>query len=391
MSRRTSGRRNAERLSLSAGSSIAMPSPCHDAIAQGRRGLKFGSVALRRAARIMRGQSGRGTMTDGIADFDVLMPVLGIGNVAGGIERRMRLHRLWLEPDRETALGRIAPGIKAIAATGHLAVVDAALMRRLPKLEIVASFGVGYDHVDAKWAGEHGIIVTNTPGVLDEEVADTAFGLLLATVRELPQAERYLREGRWLQSPFPLTASLRGRTMGVLGLGRIGKAIARRALAFGLEVVYHGRKPQEGAPYLYYPTLIGMARGFDIMMVVAPGGADTKNIVNRDILEALGPEGVLINISRGSLVDEEALIEALATHKILAAGLDVFANEPNVPAGFLALDNAVLLPHVGSASRHTRHAMADLVVANLYSWIDGKGPLTPVPETPWKSDRPKRN
>jgi lactate dehydrogenase-like 2-hydroxyacid dehydrogenase len=328
-------------------------------------------------------------MTDEIADFDVLMPVLGIGNVAGGIERRMRLHRLWLEPDRETALGRIAPGIKAIAATGHLAVVDAALMRRLPKLEIVASFGVGYDHVDAKWAGEHGIIVTNTPGVLDEEVADTAFGLLLATVRELPQAERYLREGRWLQSPFPLTASLRGRTMGVLGLGRIGKAIARRALAFGLEVVYHGRKPQEGAPYLYYPTLIGMARACDILMVVAPGGADTKNIVNRDILEALGPEGVLINISRGSLVDEEALIEALATHKILAAGLDVFANEPNVPAGLLALDNAVLLPHVGSASRHTRQAMADLVVANLNSWIDGKGPLTPVPETPWKSDPTK--
>jgi lactate dehydrogenase-like 2-hydroxyacid dehydrogenase len=330
-------------------------------------------------------------MTDDVKDFDVLMPVLGIGNVAGGIERRMRLHRLWLEPDRETALNRIAPSVKAIAATGHLAVVDAALMRRLPKLEIVASFGVGYDHVDAKWAAEHGIIVTNTPGVLDEEVADTAFGLLLATVRELPQAERYLREGRWLSAPYPLTASLRGRTIGILGLGRIGKAIARRALAFGLEVVYHGRKPQEGAPYLYYPTLIGMARACDILMVVAPGGADTKNIVNREILEALGPDGVLVNISRGSLVDEEALIEALAMHKILAAGLDVFANEPNVPARLLALDNAVLLPHVGSASRHTRQAMSDLVVANLNSWIDGKGPLTPVPETPWKSDLAKRS
>jgi lactate dehydrogenase-like 2-hydroxyacid dehydrogenase len=256
-------------------------------------------------------------------------------------------------------------------------------MRRLPNLQIVASFGVGYDHVDAKWAGEHGIIVTHTPGVLDEEVADTAFGLMLATVRQLPQAERYLREGRWPSGPFPLTASLRGRILGILGLGRIGKVIARRAVAFGLDVVYHGRKPQEGAPYLYYPTLIGMARACRILMVVAPGGAQTKNIVNREILEALGPDGVLINISRGSLVDEDALIEALAKRKILAAGLDVFAEEPNVPAALVALDNAVLLPHVGSASRHTRQAMADLVVANLYSWIDGEGPLTPVPETPW--------
>jgi lactate dehydrogenase-like 2-hydroxyacid dehydrogenase len=322
-------------------------------------------------------------MAHEIADFDVLMPIEGMGDIAGGIEKRMRLHRLWREADPEAALRRLAPKIRGVAAGSHQATVDAALMRRLPNLQIVASFGVGYDHVDAKWAGEHGIIVTHTPGVLDEEVADTAFGLMLATVRQLPQAERYLREGRWPSGPFPLTASLRGRILGILGLGRIGKVIARRAVAFGLDVVYHGRKPQEGAPYLYYPTLIGMARACRILMVVAPGGAQTKNIVNREILEALGPDGVLINISRGSLVDEDALIEALAKRKILAAGLDVFAEEPNVPAALVALDNAVLLPHVGSASRHTRQAMADLVVANLYSWIDGEGPLTPVPETPW--------
>jgi lactate dehydrogenase-like 2-hydroxyacid dehydrogenase len=322
-------------------------------------------------------------MASEIADFDVLMPVLGIGDVGPGIEARMRLHRLWLEKDPEATLERLAPRIKAIAATGHLAVVDATLMRRLPMLEIVASFGVGYDNIDAKWAGEHGIIVTHTPGVLDEEVADTAFGLLLATVRQLPQAERYLRDGLWLEAPFPLSPSLRGRTIGILGLGRIGRAIARRAIAFGLDVVYHGRKPQEGAPYLYYPTLIGMARACDILMVVAPGGESTKNIVNREVLEALGPNGVLINVARGSLVDEEALIEALRRRIILAAGLDVFAHEPDVPAGLIAADNAVLLPHVGSASQPTRQAMADLVVANLYSWIDGKGPLTPVPETPW--------
>jgi lactate dehydrogenase-like 2-hydroxyacid dehydrogenase len=322
-------------------------------------------------------------MAHEIADFDVLMPIEGMGDIAGGIEKRMRLHRLWREADPEAALRRLAPKIRGVAAGSHQATVDAALMRRLPNLQIVASFGVGYDHVDAKWAGEHGIIVTHTPGVLDEEVADTAFGLMLATVRQLPQAERYLREGRWPSGPFPLTASLRGRILGILGLGRIGKVIARRAVAFGLDVVYHGRKPQEGAPYLYYPTLIGMARACRILMVVAPGGAQTKNIVNREILEALGPDGVLINISRGSLVDEDALVEALAKRKILAAGLDVFAEEPNVPAALVALDNAVLLPHVGSASRHTRQAMADLVVANLYSWIDGEGPLTPVPETPW--------
>jgi lactate dehydrogenase-like 2-hydroxyacid dehydrogenase len=323
-------------------------------------------------------------MDQSIADFDVLMPIEGIGNVGPGIEKRMRLHRLWREPDREAALSRLAPTIKAVAATSHLAVVDAALMRRLPNLQIVASFGVGYDHVDAKWAGEHGIVVTHTPGVLDEEVADTAFGLLLATVRQLPQAERYLREGKWLHAAYPLSASLRARKMGILGLGRIGKAIARRAVAFGVDVVYHGRKPQEGAPYLYYPKLIDMARACDILMVVAPGGPTTRNIVDADVLEALGPNGVLINISRGSLVDEDALIDALAKKRLLGAGLDVFAKEPNVPAALLALDNAVLLPHVGSASRYTRQAMADLVVDNLYSWIDGKGPVTPVPETPWR-------
>jgi lactate dehydrogenase-like 2-hydroxyacid dehydrogenase len=323
-------------------------------------------------------------MSGTVADFDVLMPIQGIGNVAGGIEKRMRLHRLWLEKDREAALSRLAPAIKAIAATSHMALVDAALMRRLPQLQIVASFGVGYDQVDVKWAADHGIVVTHTPGVLDEEVADIAFGLMIGAVRQLPQAERYLRAGRWLQGPFPLSASLRGRTIGVLGLGRIGKVIARRAIAFGLEVVYHGRRPQAGAPYLYYPTLIGMARACDILIVAAPGGPETKNIVDAKVLEALGPDGVLINISRGSLVDEPALIEALQQRKIYAAGLDVFADEPHTPAALLALDNSVLLPHVGSASHRTRQAMSDLVVANLYSWIDGKGPLTPVPETRWK-------
>jgi lactate dehydrogenase-like 2-hydroxyacid dehydrogenase len=327
------------------------------------------------------------TLNDGewqVADFDVLVPVLGIAQIAEQVDKRVALHRLWQEAEPEKALERLAPSIKAIVATSHKAIVDNALMSRLPNLQIVVSYGVGYDHIDAAWAAEHGVIVTHTPDVLNEEVADTAMALTLATVRKLPQAERYLREGRWLETPYPLTASLRGRTMGILGFGRIGKAIARRAAAFGLDIVYHGRSQQKDAPYLYYPTLLGMARACDILVIVAPGGAETRHIVDKEIINAVGPDGIIVNIARGSLVDQEALIAALREGRLLGAGLDVFEHEPQVPAELLALDNAVLLPHVGSASRYTRQAMADLMIANLIAWVDGKGPLTPVPETPWR-------
>jgi lactate dehydrogenase-like 2-hydroxyacid dehydrogenase len=319
-----------------------------------------------------------------VTAFEVLIPAEGMAEISEQLEKRVTLHRLWRAPDREATLAAIAPRIRAVVATWHAAAVDAALMRRLPNLEIVVSFGVGYDHIDAAWAGAHGIIVTNTPGVLDEDTADIGMALTLAAVRRLPQAERYLREGRWPSAPFPLTASLRGRTMGILGLGRIGKQVAKRAQAFGLNVVYHGRKAQDDAPYLYYPSLLGMAKACDILMIAAPGGAATRHIVDREVMAALGPDGVLVNIARGSLVDEAALIEALRERRILSAGLDVYENEPNVPPALLELDNVVALPHVGSATRHTRRAMADLVVANLFSWIDGKGPLTPTPETPWR-------
>ena len=307
----------------------------------------------------------------------------GMKEIGDRIESRAVLHRLWREPDGEAALARIAPNIRAIAGTWHAPKIDASLMSKLPRLEIVSSFGVGYDHVDAAWAAEHGVVVTHTRGVLDAETADTAMALTLMAVRRYPAAERYLRAGSWPKAPFPLSASLRGRTMGILGLGRIGKEIAQRARAFGVDVVYHGRKPQDDAPYLYYPSLLSMAKACDILVISAPGGATTRKIVDREVLEALGPNGVLVNIARGSLVDEAALIEALASGTILAAGLDVFENEPQVPEALLKLDNAVLLPHVGSASVPTRLAMADLVVDNLFSWMDGKGPLTPVPETPW--------
>jgi lactate dehydrogenase-like 2-hydroxyacid dehydrogenase len=319
-----------------------------------------------------------------MASFEVLMPLPGMPEIAERLEPRVTLHKLWEAADREATLAAIAANVRAVVSTWVTARVDAELMRRLPKLEIVAGFGVGYDHIDAAWAGQHGIVVTHTPGVLDEDVADIAIALTLAATRRLPQAERHLREGRWPSGAFPLTASLRGRVMGVLGLGRIGKKIARRAEAFGLRIAYHGRHKQEDVAYAYYPTPLALAEACDILMVTAPGGPETRHVVDARVLAALGSNGVLVNIARGSLVDEAALIAALSDGVILAAGLDVYEREPSVPAELIALDNVVLLPHVGSATRHSRTAMANLVVDNLLSWVDGKGPLTPTPETPWR-------
>ena len=303
--------------------------------------------------------------------------------IAEALARSCTLHRLWEAEDPEAELARIAPLVRGIATGGGHQQVDSAYIRRFPGLEIVASFGVGYDNVDAAYAGAHGIVVTNTPDVLNEEVADTALGLLLATVRQLPQADRYLRAGKWQERAFPLTHTLRGRKLGIVGLGRIGKAIALRAEAFGLEVSYHGRSAQPGAPWLYHPTLVGLAKACDILLVITPGGAATSNLVNAEVLAALGPDGILINVARGSVVDEAALIEALQKGTILSAGLDVFADEPRVPQALIDMEHVVLLPHVGSATHHTRAGMAQLVIDNLEAWSLGRAPLTPVAETPW--------
>ena len=294
------------------------------------------------------------------------------------------LHRAFAASDQEAFINQIAPKVRAIAAVAGHGPVSGAIMSRFPKLEIVSSFGVGYDHIDAKWAGEHGIIVTNTPDVLNEEVADTALGLTLATVRQLPQAEKYLRAGNWPKhGDYQLTPSLRDRTVGIVGMGRIGKAIARRFDAMKVPVVYHSRRPAD-VPYKHYPNILDMARDVTLMVVITPGGAATKNLVNADVLKALGPEGILINVARGSVVDEQALVKALQDKTILSAGLDVFANEPQVPQELMEMENVVLLPHVGSASHATRRAMDELVANNIISWFSGKGPITPVPETPVK-------
>jgi lactate dehydrogenase-like 2-hydroxyacid dehydrogenase len=270
--------------------------------------------------------------------------------------------------------------VRGLAVCGGHTRIDAPFVELFPRLEIVSSFGVGYDHIDAASLAKRGIIVTHTPDVLTGEVADLALGLLIATVRQLPQVDRYLREGKWLHKPYPLTATLRGRKVGILGLGRIGKAIARRLEACDLEIEYHGRRPQSDVKYLYHPTLLGLAKSCDVLMVVASGGAETRHIVNQEVLEALGPDGIVINVGRGTVVDEAALVAALRDKKILSAGLDVFEDEPRVPAELIAMEHVVLLPHVGSASVHTRNAMGQLVVDNLVSWLGGQGAVTPVPE-----------
>jgi lactate dehydrogenase-like 2-hydroxyacid dehydrogenase len=276
--------------------------------------------------------------------------------------------------------------VRAIACSDTRELIPGTLMARFPELEIVSSFGVGYDHMDVKWATAHNVVLTNTPDVLTEEVADTALGLLLCTVREFPQAERFVRAGRWLERGYPLTkATLRNRTVGMVGMGAIGQAIARRLAAFGVPVVYYTRKPRRDVSYLHCPSLIEMARAVDILMVIVPGGAGTANLINAEVLDALGPDGILINMARGSVVDEPALIKALKEKRIMAAGLDVFAKEPDVPQELIAMDNVVLFPHLGSASIYTREKMDQVIVDNIAAWAAGKPPLTPVPETPWRS------
>ena len=305
------------------------------------------------------------------------------GFVREQIESRFTVHRLHEAGDPNAFLDGVGGGVQAIVHFNGVP-VDATLMERLPGLRIVASMGMGYDDVDARWAGEHGIVVTHTPDVVTEETADTALGLLINTARQLPQAERWLREGRWVEKPFPLTTTtLRERTCGVVGMGRIGRAIARRLEAFGLPVVYHCRRPVADVPYRHYPDLVAMARDVDVLIAIVPGGAATRKLIDREVLEALGPDGILINVARGSVVDEQALVEALRSGTILSAGLDVFEDEPNVPQELIEMEHVCLLPHVGTASVHTRRAMGQLVVDNLTSWAEGRGPLTPVPETPW--------
>ncbi|NRP86823.1 2-ketogluconate reductase [Ensifer adhaerens] len=277
----------------------------------------------------------------------------------------------------------VAARVRGIAVAGG---VNAAWIDAFPHLEVIANFGVGYDGIDVKHAASKGIVVTNTPDVLNDEVADTAIALLLNTLRQFPKAESWLRDGRWVKDgAFPLSPfSMKGRRVGIYGLGRIGLEIARRLEPFKVKIGYHTRSPRDSLPYDYYPTLKEMAQSVDTLISIVPKTPETHKVINAEILSALGPRGVFINVGRGWSVDDDALIAALGNGTLGAAGLDVFYDEPNVPAGYLTLQNVSLLPHVASASVPTRDAMADLVADNIIEWFEKGKPLTPVPETPVK-------
>ena len=299
--------------------------------------------------------------------IDLLQTQKLLDTCEAGLAERYTVHKLHEASDREAMLAEVGPRIRAIAGGN----VDAALMDRLPKLEIIANMGVGYDTIDTAAAKARNIRVTNTPDVLNDAVAEIAIALMMALSRQVPQADRFVREGRWEQGQYPFTTELRGKTVGFLGLGRIGKEIAARAQALKMRIVYHGRHRQQTEPHVFYDNLEDMARDSDWLVIVAPGSASTRGIVSRRVLEALGPQGRLVNVARGSLVDEEAMIELLESGGLGGAGLDVFADEPRVPERLRRLENVVLTPHYASATRTTRDAMGALVLKNLEAWFAG--------------------
>ena len=278
----------------------------------------------------------------------------------------------------EAAFAEVAPRVRAIAASGE-SKVPRELIERLPKLELISVFGVGYDGVDVAAARERGVEVTHTPNVLNDEVADLAMALVLAVSRRIVEADRYVRAGRWPSGPMPLAQKVSGTRMGIVGLGRIGRAIAKRAEAFGMRIAYTGRHEQADSPYRFVPSAEALAAEVEFLVVITPGGAGTRKLIDARVLAALGSKGWLINVARGSVVDEAALVEALQKGTIAGAGLDVFENEPHVPEALFALDNVVLVPHVGSATWQTRQAMADLAFGNLQAHFAGQPLLSPVP------------
>jgi lactate dehydrogenase-like 2-hydroxyacid dehydrogenase len=309
---------------------------------------------------------------------DILLVSNMMPHIQQALGARHSLHRLYEASDPKAFLAGVAGRITGIATMGK---ADAALIDALPRLEIISSFGVGYDGVNAAHAASRNIVVTNTPDVLNDDVANMAVMLLLNCSRRFCEWERFARAGEWeKRGDPPLARAIRGRKVGILGLGRIGQDIARKLAVFGCEIVYHGRRKQDDQPYAYFASLTDMAREVDFLIAICPGGEATRGIVNAEVLAALGPEGTFINVARGSVHDEDALIDALESGKLGYAGLDVFAAEPKIPERLRKLDNVVLQPHQGSATVETRKAMGDLVANNLLAWFDGKPALTPVSE-----------
>lgn len=300
-----------------------------------------------------------------------------MASLEAALAEHFDVHPLWRESDPKAFLaahGREFTGLATSARFG----ADRALMEALPRLAVIANFGVGVDTIDLDAARARGVAVSNTPDVLTDCVADLAFGLLIDVARRLSAADRFVRRGGWLKGQFPLATRVSGKRLGIVGLGRIGSAIARRAAGFDMPVRYHNRRPVEGSSHGYEASLPALAEWADFLVVACSGGAATRHLVSRQVIDALGPEGFLINVSRGSVVDEAALVAALQAGRIAGAALDVFEDEPNVPPALLALDSVVLLPHIASATTETRQAMADCVLANLRSWFEHGRLLTPV-------------
>jgi len=293
------------------------------------------------------------------------------------LEKEFQVHKLYEAADRNALLKEVAPRVRALATFGP-AGANAALMDALPRLELISHFGVGVDSIDLAAAKKRRVAVTNTPDVLNDCVADTTMSLVLNVMREFPQSETWLRSGFWAtRGGYPLTTSLGGKTLGILGMGRIGEAIARRATGFGMKIRYHNRNRKD-VPWAYDVSPAALARNSNCVVVATPGGADTAKLVDAAVLDALGPKGFLVNISRGSVIDEPVLLKYLAEKRIAGAGLDVFEKEPDLNPAFLALRNCVLYPHVGSATVETRFAMGMLQVDNLRAHFGGKPLLTPV-------------
>ncbi len=277
------------------------------------------------------------------------------------------------------ALAQLAPTVRGMAGSGD-SKVPAALIAQLPALEVISIMGVGYDGVDVAAAKARGIMVTHTPNVLNDDVADLAIGLMLSAARQLPAADRYVRSGQWLHGAMPLARKMSGARLGLVGMGRIAQAIAQRALGFGMSVAYTARSAKADLPFAYHPNAEALAAAVDFLVVITPGGDGTRHLIDAAVLKALGPKGFLVNVARGSVVDESALIDALESGAIAGAGLDVFADEPRVPDRLLALHKVVLTPHIGSGTQATRQAMADLAFNNLAAHFAGQPVLTPVPE-----------
>jgi lactate dehydrogenase-like 2-hydroxyacid dehydrogenase len=293
------------------------------------------------------------------------------------LEKNYDVRRYFSSDDKETLLKQAAPHCQILQTTGGRG-AEAALMKQLPNLKLVACFGVGVDAIDLDYCNEHGIAVSNTPEVLSEDVADLALALLLGAIRQVPQADRFVREGQWLKGGMALTHSMQGRRIGIVGMGRIGQAIAKRCAAFNTQIAYTGPRRKADVAYEFFPTASALGQWADVLIAACPGGKATEKIVSRDALKALGSNGVFVNIARGSVVDQDALVELLISGELGGAGLDVFNNEPNVPAKLLQVPHVVLQPHQGSATFDTRSAMGQLTLKNIECFVQQLPLVTPV-------------